>query len=193
MISIEVMECEEPSTGRAELTACLHRIAAQDKAALAQLYQLTSAKLFSLCLRILADHAEAEDVLQEVYLKLWNKATQFDAARGLSPMSWLLTITRNRALDRLRAKRQRFVELEEAGGIADELPLADQTIEIREATDRLHNCLEELDVRAANAIRAAFFGSQSYESLAQQAAMPIGSMKSLIRRGLITLKTCLSS
>jgi RNA polymerase sigma-70 factor (ECF subfamily) len=160
---------------------------------LAQLYQLTSAKLFSLCLRILADHAEAEDVLQEVYLKLWNKATQFDAARGLSPMSWLLTITRNRALDRLRAKRQRFVELEEAGGIADELPLADQTIEIREATDRLHNCLEELDVRAANAIRAAFFGSQSYESLAQQAAMPIGSMKSLIRRGLITLKACLSS
>jgi RNA polymerase sigma-70 factor (ECF subfamily) len=193
MVSMDVMEREEPSTRRAELVACLHRIAAQDKTALAQLYHLTSAKLFSLCLRILVDHGEAEDVLQEVYLRLWNKATQFDAARGLSPMTWLLTITRNRALDRLRAKRQRFAELDEASEIADELPLADQTLEIREASDRLYNCLAGLDVRAANAIRSAFFGGQTYESLAQQAAMPLGSMKSLVRRGLIRLKACLSS
>jgi RNA polymerase sigma-70 factor (ECF subfamily) len=193
MLSMDVMEREELSTGRAELAACLHRIATQDKAALAQLYRLTSAKLFGLCVRILVDHEEAKDILQEVYLRLWNKATQFDAARGLSPMAWLLTITRNRALDRLRAKRQRFAELDEASEIADELPLADQTLEIREASDRLHHCLARLDERAATAIRSAFFGGQTYESLAQQAAMPLGSMKSLIRRGLLRLKACLSS
>lgn len=173
------------------LTACLHRVAQGERAALALLYRLTSAKLFGLCLRILNDRAEAEDVLQEVYLSVWNKAATFDAGFGTSPMSWLLAIARNRALDRLRATRRKFAPLEDAAELPDAAPLADSALEHSEATQRLAACLQGLEERAASAIRAAFFGGQTYETLARAAAMPLGSMKSLIRRALLRLKACL--
>ncbi|MDE2342171.1 MAG: sigma-70 family RNA polymerase sigma factor [Betaproteobacteria bacterium] len=183
----------EAENARAALAACLYRVAAQDRPALALLYRLTSAKLFGLCLRILNDRASAEDVLQEVYLAVWNKATQFDGGLGTSPMSWLLSITRNRALDRLRATRRTFAPLETAEEMADAAPLADAALETSEATRRLAACLDGLERGAAAAIRAAFFGGQTYESLARAAAMPLGSMKSLIRRGLQRLKLCLET
>ncbi len=178
---------------RAELAACLHRIAGGDRAALADLYHRTSAKLFAVSLRILGDRAEAEDVLQEVYLAVWNKAAWFDPARGASPITWLAAITRNRALDRLRARRRRFVPLDDAAGIADAAPAADVILEGDETDRRLAACLAGLDARAAGAIRAAFFGGHTYETLARRAGMPLGSMKSLIRRGLLRLKACLDS
>ncbi len=157
------------------------------------LYGLTSAKLFAVCKRILSDRAESEDVLQEVYLTLWNKADQFDAARGLSPMTWLISITRNRALDRLRAKRQRFSALDDAAEIPDLAPLADAALAARQSVERLTACLQELDARAQNAIRSAFFGGLTYDTLAKAAGIPLGSMKSLIRRGLMRLKQCLET
>ena len=179
--------------GRAELTAYLYRISRGERAALENLYRRTSAKLFGVCLRILSDRAEAEDVLQEVYLTVWNKAAQFDSARGLSPITWLTSIARNRALDRLRARRQPAGGLDEAAEVADLSPLADAALATRETSERLAGCLEQLDSRASNAIRSAFFGGQSYEILARMAEMPLGSMKSLIRRGLMRLKDCLQS
>ena len=103
---------------RAELIAYLSRISRGERAALENLYRRTSAKLFGVCLRILSDRAEAEDVLQEVYLTVWNKAAQFDAERGLSPITWLVSIARNRALDRLRSRTQRFGGLDEAAVVA---------------------------------------------------------------------------
>jgi RNA polymerase sigma factor (sigma-70 family) len=181
------------SSASAELTAYLYRISRGERAALENLYRRTSAKLFGICLRILSDRAEAEDVLQEVYLTVWNKAAQFDAERGLSPITWLASIARNRALDRLRAKKQRFGGLDEAAEIADLSPLADAGLDTRQTSERLRICLDELDSRASNAIRSAFFGGQTYELLAKAAEIPLGSMKSLIRRGLMRLKACLES
>lgn len=178
---------------RAELIACLYRISRGERPALENLYRRTSAKLFGVCLRILTDRAEAEDVLQEVYLTVWNKAAQFDADRGLSPITWLVSIARNRALDRMRAKKQRFGGLDEAAEIADLSPLADAALAARETSERLGDCLQQLDSRAATAIRSAFFGGQTYELLARAAEVPLGSMKSLIRRGLMRLKDCLGS
>jgi RNA polymerase sigma-70 factor (ECF subfamily) len=178
---------------RAELIAYLARIAGGERAALETLYRRTSAKLFGVCLRILSDRAEAEDVLQEVYLTVWNKAAQFDAERGLSPITWLVSIARNRALDRLRSRKQRFGGLDEAAEIADLSPLADAALAARETSERLAGCLQQLDARAATAIRSAFFGGQTYDLLARAAEMPLGSMKSLIRRGLMRLKDCLGS
>lgn len=169
------------------------RIARGERAALAVLYRLTSAKLFAICTRILNDRSEAEDVLQEVFLTVWNKAAQYDPARGLSPMTWLMRITRNRALDRLRARRQRFGELDDAAEIPDLAPLADAVLAARQSLDRLDFCLQQLDARANQAIRAAFFGNQTYERLAAAAEIPLGSMKSIIRRGLARLKVCLDS
>ncbi|OYV25903.1 MAG: RNA polymerase subunit sigma [Acidocella sp. 20-63-7] len=182
---------QDANEGRAKLVAALARVAQGDRAALAELYRRTCAKLFGLCLRILSDRAEAEDVLQEVYLTVWNKAAQFEVARGVSPVTWLMVIARNRALDRLRARGQRFGALEEAAEIADLAPLADIALDAREVSQRLAACLDALETRAASAIRAAFFGGQTYERLAAQAGMPLGSMKSLIRRSLMRLKACL--
>jgi RNA polymerase sigma factor (sigma-70 family) len=135
------------SSASAELTAYLYRISRGERAALENLYRRTSAKLFGICLRILSDRAEAEDVLQEVYLTVWNKAAQFDAERGLSPITWLASIARNRALDRLRAKKQRFGGLDEAAEIADLSPLADAGLATRQTSERLRICLDELDSR----------------------------------------------
>ncbi len=184
---------EDAGAARAALVACLFRIVAGDRAALAYLYQNTSAKLFGVCLRILSDRAEAEDVLQEVYLTVWNKAVQFDATRGVSPITWLATIARNRALDRLRSRKRNFGSLDEAAEVADAAPLAEATLLAGEQGQRLAECLKTLEARAAAAITAAFFGGQTYDRLARQAGLPLGSMKSLIRRGLIRLKTCVDA
>ena len=89
---------------RSLIAAALGRIPDGDRAALQTVYRLTSAKLFGVCLRILGEHGEAEDVLQEVYVTVWRKAADFDARRA-SPMTWLIAIARNRSIDRLRASR----------------------------------------------------------------------------------------
>src|SRR5215831_3598924 len=91
-----------PDENRSQLVAALARVAGGDRAALQTVYQGTSAKLFGVCLRILNDKSEAEDVLQEVYLTVWRKASSFDPARA-SPITWLVAIARNRSIDRLRA------------------------------------------------------------------------------------------
>jgi RNA polymerase sigma-70 factor (ECF subfamily) len=184
---------EDARLARAELAACLHRVSRGDRAALAALYRRTSGKLFGLCLRILADRAEAEDVLQEVYLTVWNKAATFDAGRGVSPITWLAVVARNRSLDRLRRRGRSTAALDEAAELPDLTPRADAALETDETERRLAGCLDGLDARASEAIRAAFYGGQTYESLAKAAGMPLGSMKSLIRRGLIRLKECLDS
>src|SRR5262245_28834856 len=87
---------------RSQLAAALVRVAAGDRAALRLIYQDTSAKLFGVCLRILNDRGEAEDVLQDVYVTVWRKAATFDPSRA-SPITWMVAIARNRSIDRLRA------------------------------------------------------------------------------------------
>lgn len=177
---------------RAELAACLARVAARDPQALAELYQRMSAKLFGICLRILGERAAAEDVLQEVFLAVWNKADRFDSARGISPVTWLAVLARNRALDRLRGqKTRRFSALDEAAEIADAALNAEALLGQAQDRERLRECLRGLDARAGNAIRDAFFGGQTYQKLAAQAGMPLATMKTLIRRALIQLKYCL--
>jgi len=183
----------DAAAARVALAACLHRVSLGDRAALEQLYQATSAKLFGLVHRILGDGGAAEDVLQEVYLLVWKKAGRFDPGLGVSPVTWLAAIARNRALDRLRADKHRFAPLEEAGEIFDPAPLADAGLETRERHARLAGCLEGLDERAAGAIRDAFFGGNTYATLAAQAGMNLATMKSLIRRGLMSLRKCLES
>src|SRR5258707_7252728 len=110
---------------RSQLAAALVRAAGGDRAALRQIYQDTSAKLFGVCVRILNDKSEAEDVLQEVYLTVWRKAPSFDPARA-SPITWLVAIARNRSIDRLRAVAggRRMEPIETAGEVRDPGPAA---------------------------------------------------------------------
>ncbi len=173
------------------LAIALQRVGDGDASALRDVYEATSAKLFGICLRILREPADAEDVLQDVYTTVWRKAAAFDATRA-SPITWLATIARNRAIDRLRARPSRRMEaIETALDVVDASPSAQARLEDAQDVDRLHQCLGQLDDHRRDAIRAAFLDGNTYEALARRAGVPLGTMKSWIRRSLAQLKACL--
>jgi RNA polymerase sigma factor (sigma-70 family) len=177
---------------RRQLSAAIRRVAGGDRAALRLVYDATAAKLFGVCLRILNDRSEAEDVLQEVYLNVWGKAASFDEARA-SPITWLVAIARNRAIDRARSGgvARLSAPIEAADAIPDPTPLAAETLEAAQENSRLYSCLDELELRQSTAIRAAFIDGLTYEELAERQNVPLGTMKSWIRRGLAKLRACL--
>ena len=179
------------SARRARLSEALVKAGRGDRNAFAAVYAATSAKLFGVCLRIFPDRNEAEDVLQDAYLTIWNKAASFESGRA-SPISWLVAVTRNRAIDRLRAKKKiGTTSIEEAAEIADATPLADTQL-IEEADDRvLHDCIQSLDTRDAFFIRSAFIGGSTYADLAENEGQPLGTVKSRIRRALLKLRGCM--
>jgi len=175
---------------RAALAGQLVLTGQGDRAAFRAVYQATSAKLFGVILRICNDRETAEDVLQEVYVTVWNKAEGFDPARA-SPITWLAAIARNRAIDRIRSRKPAAQPIEAAEQVADETPAADAVLEQSDERRRLEGCLDGLEPRHAGVIRTAFFEGRTYESLAEGEGVPVGTMKSWIRRSLIRLRTCL--
>ena len=177
---------------RSQLAAALARVAGGDHAALRIVYQDTSAKLFGVCLRILKDRSEAEDVLQDVYVTVWRKAATFDPGRA-SPITWMVAIARNRAIDRLRTRAAggRLEPIEAADTVSDPAPAPVERVDLAQQHQRLTRCLEELEARQASAIRAAFLDGATYEELAARMNVPLGTMKSWIRRGLLKLRACL--
>jgi RNA polymerase sigma factor (sigma-70 family) len=182
----------EQDAARAQLAAAMARIAGGDRAALQLVYRDTSAKLFGVCLRILRDNGEAEDVLQDVYMTVWRRAGTFDPDRA-SPITWLVAIARNRSIDRLRAsaKLRRMRPIDDALEIRDAAPGALAQVELSEEHRRLMDCLGELEPRHAVAIRSAFLDGATYEELAERVSVPLGTMKSWIRRSLMRLRDCL--
>ena len=179
------------SARRARLADALVQAGRGDRTAFATVYKATSAKLFGVCLRIFPDRNEAEDVLQDAYLTIWNKAASFERGRA-SPISWLVAVTRNRAIDRLRAKKKTVAtSLDEAAEVADVVPLADAQM-ISDGDDRaLHDCIGALDSRDARFIRSAFIGGSTYADLAKAEGEPLGTVKSRIRRALMKLRGCM--
>jgi RNA polymerase sigma-70 factor (ECF subfamily) len=184
----------DDDAARFQLAAALARVAAGDRRALRVVYQDTAAKLFGLCLRILKDRSEAEDVLQEVYVTVWRRAATFDPAMA-SPITWLATIARNRAIDRLRASAmsRRIEPIEAAEAVGDPAPTAVDVVESKQQRARLDHCLDTLEPHQSAAIRAAFFDGATYDDLADRMSVPLGTMKSWIRRGLLKLRACLES
>jgi RNA polymerase sigma-70 factor (ECF subfamily) len=173
------------------LAGALRRVASGSESALSEVYEQTSAKLFGICLRILGNRSEAEDALQEIYINVWSKAGSFDAERA-SPITWLAALARNRAIDRLRSAGGRtYAPVEEALQVADTRPSADTLIEKSQDTARLYTCIDELDGRQSEAIRTAFFGGLTYAQLATRKNVPLATMKSWVRRGLLQLRECL--
>ena len=183
--------------GSRVLTGALIATGMQDREAFRQLYDLTAAKLFGICLRICGDRQAAEDVLQEVYVIIWRRAPSFDAARA-SPITWLATIARNRSIDWRRANGRKVSgTFEDSSGSADELAdeakPADMALIEREEVQQLHDCLTILNEKARRAIRAAFLGGLTYNDLAQREGVPLATMKSTVRRGLLQLRKCLNN
>ena len=172
----------------AELAALLAKAGDGDTAAYRIFYDRTSAKLFGIILRILLERGEAEDVLQEVYVTIWRKAAEFDATRA-SPITWAATIARNRSIDRIRSRGSRpSAPLDEAMEVRDERPGADVLIDAASDEARVRAALATLEPRHAAAIRSCYFEGMTYDALAEREGVPIGTLKSWVRRGLLKMR-----
>lgn len=187
-----------------ELAALLSRVALGDRAAFATLYQLTSAHLLGVVLRINRDRAQAEDVLQEVYVNVWRAAQSFDAALS-QPLTWLTSIARNRAIDSLRRRQAepQTVSTTTAGGPDDDdehdmlQDLASDNSGPMELLSRaasaraIHGCMGGLSSEQQQSLALAFYQGLSHAEVAAHLKQPLGSVKSWVRRGLLALKACL--
>lgn len=178
-------------SARRELAELVTRVALRDRVAFDRLYNATSAKLFGTCLRILKDRAEAEEAVQEVFVKIWLKADSFGVT-DQSPMSWLIAIARHQAIDRLRAHRQAATSLEDAAmDIRDPAPGPEAQAVAAGGRRQLDGCLEELEAGRADAVRSAYLEGDSYAELAARHGVPLNTMRTWLRRSLMRLKECL--
>jgi len=183
-----------------DLARLLGRAGIGDKAAFATLYERTSAHLFGVVLRINRDRAQAEDVLQEVYINIWRAASGFDAAQS-QPLTWLTSIARNRAIDSLRRQQaQPQLQASPAGDDEDEDVYEQMTDDapgplelLSRASDAraLGACMEQLGAQQRQSVALAFYDGRSHAEVAEQLRQPLGTVKSWVRRGLLTLKACL--
>jgi RNA polymerase sigma-70 factor, ECF subfamily len=173
----------------------LARVAARDLQALSDFYDDTSTPLFSVALRILGDTSEAEEVIQDVFVQIWEKAPTFETVLG-SAFHWALSITRHRAIDRLRSRqrRSRLTERLEETGSAEPAPVAipDATILETEDAAAVRNALSTLPADQRQAIEMAFFGGLTHPEIAETLHEPLGTIKARIRRGLLKLREALS-
>ena len=132
-------------------------------------------------------------MLSDVYMTVWKRAGAYEPGRA-SPISWLATIARNRAIDwRRSARRVPSAPLDEAPDIADVTPSSVERMLLDEREAQLYLCLEELQQRQRTAIRTAFFDGLTYAELAARQGVPLGTMKSWVRRGLLRLRECLGA
>ena len=178
---------------RDELNRLLQQSGRSDQKAFAELYKRTSSKLFGVCLRMLRDRGEAEEVLQETYVTVWRRASSFDASKA-SAITWLVTLSRNKAIDRLRQHREELMDdPSRLDGIVDEQPTPAADAQTSQEYRRLQSCLDELEPQQRNSVREAFFTGATYNELATRCKVPLGTMKSWIRRSLMQLRTCLDA
>lgn len=179
------------SASQAELERLIARCALRDRAAFEALYDATSGKLHAVCCRILERGQAAEDALQDTYVKIWTYADRYRAT-GHSPMTWLITIARNVAIDRLRARRgdRDVAEYHDvvpaAGSNPETLALA------RSEAGRIRACLDELGEDRRRAITGAYLDGRSYAELAESAGIPLNTMRTWLRRGLAALRECMA-
>ncbi|KAA9008346.1 sigma-70 family RNA polymerase sigma factor [Histidinibacterium aquaticum] len=167
------------------------RVALGDRRAFADLYSATSAKLFGVALRVLKDRGEAEECTQEVFIRVWHAASRYQV-NGLSPMTWLITIARNRAIDRLRMRKTGPAGLEEAAEIPSAGPGPEELALAASDRERIVACMGELPEDRADAIRRVYLEGETYKELALRFDVPLNTIRTWLRRGLLKLKECLT-
>ena len=190
-----------------ELSRLLAKAGLGDRAAFATLYEQTSAHLLGVVLRIHRDRAQAEDILQEVYVNVWRAAQSFDAAQS-QPLTWLTSIARNRAIDNLRrTNTQPRLQTNFSSSFSDNdnedadvydsvasdapgpLDLLSRAADAR----ALGTCMESLSAHQRQSVALAFFDGLSHAEVAENMRQPLGTVKSWVRRALMSLKGCLES
>lgn len=167
----------------------IEKCAAQDRAAFRTLYRDSSAKLMGVLLRILKERAEAEDALQEVYTRVWLRAGRYDPAKGRG-MTWLIAITRNLAIDRLRSRVETLGD-DDMDLVQDSAPRAETRLIAMGEARRMSDCFATLEPDRAAAVRGAYLSGLSYLDLAARHAVPLNTMRTWLRRSLLKLKECL--
>jgi RNA polymerase sigma-70 factor, ECF subfamily len=176
---------------QAELVWLLAAIAKGDKAAFERLYGATRAKLYGVLLRILGRPELADDVMQETYLKVWQMAGKFDPTVA-SPITWMVAMARNRAIDIVRKKADASVEdTPEALGVAAETPPPLARREMTEELRRLLTCLGKLDPEKQRIVLLAYYSGWSREQLAQKLDIPVNTIKTWLRRSLLEIRECM--
>ncbi|SOC03270.1 sigma-70 family RNA polymerase sigma factor [Rhodobacter maris] len=172
------------------LAALLARVALRDRVAFSTLYSAQGAKLFAICLRLLKDRREAEDALQDVFVKIWINADRY-APDVASPSAWLNAVARNLCIDRLRARRGDAADVEVLEALPSLAPGPEA--EAIRASDgrRIAACMEGLAPERAEAVRRAYVEGESYLELAERFEVPLNTMRSWLRRSLISLRECL--
>ena len=166
-------------------------MALRDRDAFDALYSQTSPKLFGVLIRLLGNRTDAEDVLQEVYIKIWNKADKF-ATQEANAMSWLVAVARNLAIDKIRARKKPSENLDDvAEFVADDKKSPEQSAIASGEARQIDECMERLDRDKAEAVRAAYMEGYSYQELADRYQTPLNTMRTWLRRSLRSLKSCL--
>jgi RNA polymerase sigma factor (sigma-70 family) len=178
------------SADDAQLQAWIARIINRDEAALAALYDALVGRVFGLALRIVHQHALAEEITEDVFWQVWRQAPRFDATRGCA-MAWLMTIARSRALDALR--RAASPELHDEGAIAaaGDADGGANPFDLLSAIDEhnhLHAALQTIDAQPRQLLALAFFRGLTHDEIAQHTGLPLGTVKSHLRRSLLQLR-----
>lgn len=181
----------------ADLIELLNRVADRDHAALKILYDCSSSKLFGLAVRVVGRREGAEDVLQDAFLTIWRAAGDYRASLS-PPMAWMGLIVRSRGLDflRRRASERGNVTQELDDSVTDALALdAPGPMDTAQASEQawaLHQCLGRLENRQREVVSLAYIRDLSHSELAEQLKLPLGTVKTWIRRGLDQLRTCMA-
>jgi RNA polymerase sigma-70 factor (ECF subfamily) len=171
-------------------TELLARLGARDTSALEQLYDRHARHALGVAYRVLSDRAEAEEVVQDVFLQLWNARIRYDERRGKFT-SWLFVMARNRAVDRLRRRSSRPRGEPATGREAAHAPDAERHVLDGERQRQVAHALSQLPSVQREAIELSFFGGLSHSEIARQLSEPIGTVKSRMNRAMATLRTTL--
>ena len=185
----------DPSLDLTNEIELLQNVARGDRRAFEEIYDLFSGVLFSTALRVLNNREATEDVIQDVFIQIWEKAPLYDSTRG-KPLTWAMTLTRNKAIDRLRSLQRRARLHEDAGKEAESAEQFDShnALDDVESTERggiVRAALEKLNKEQRQALEMAFFGSLTHTEIADRLGEPVGTVKARIRRGMMRLREAL--
>ena len=176
-----------------DLAMLISKIAKGCESALRKLYDSTISQVYGLAYKILSNNPDADEVALDVFKQIWKKALDYEPERG-TPSAWLITMTRSRAIDRIRSDTKRRTTNEPLMGDAlDNTPLADETADVREKRELIDKALSELTPKQRQSIELAYFNGLSQSEISQRMNEPLGTVKSWMRTGMIRLREILIS